>query len=135
MERMSRTTVLPVLAAIGALVVAGWFYVGTRQTSDLAAAGKIANAAGDHLSAADARRVRSLLDSAAFLNPNRQVALDRSRVALKRGDRALAYRLASSVTRAEPMNALAWEYAFQSAPNPAARNEAVRRVDRLVPRQ
>jgi hypothetical protein len=41
---MARRTLLPVLAAISALVVAGWFYVGTRQTSDLAAAGKITNA-------------------------------------------------------------------------------------------
>jgi hypothetical protein len=130
---MTRRTVLPALAAIGALVVAAWFYVGTRQTSDLAGAGAIANAAGSHLSAADARRARSLLHSAAFLNPDRQVDLVRSRVALKSGDQPLAYRLASSVTRAEPMNALAWEYAFQSAPNQAARNVALHRIAALLP--
>lgn len=123
---------LPALAAIGALVVAAWFYVGTRQTSDLAAAGKIVNA-GDHLSAADARRARSLLHSAAFLNPDRTVALDRSRIALKTGQQRLAYRLASSVTRAEPMNVLAWEYVFQAAPNQAVRNVVLRRVAKLLP--
>jgi hypothetical protein len=130
---MTRRTVLPVLAATGALIVAAWFYLGTRQTSDLAAAGAIANASGSHLSAADAARARSLLDSAAFLNPNRQIDLVRSRVALKRGDTPLAYRLASSVTRAEPMNALAWEYAFQSAPTAAARSVALHRVAALLP--
>jgi hypothetical protein len=130
---MARRTLFPVLAAIAALVVAAWFYVGTRQTSDLAAAGKIANAAGDHLSAADARRARSLLHSAAFLNPNRQVDLVRSRVALKTGHERLAYRLATSVARAEPMNVLAWEYVFQAAPNQAARSAALARVAPLLP--
>ena len=129
---MSRRLLLPGLAAIGALVVAAWFYVGTRQTSDLAAAGKIVNS-GDHLSAADARRARSLLHSAAFLNPDRTVVLDRSRIALKTRHRALAYRLATSVTRAEPMSVLAWDYVFQAAPDQAARNVALGRVAKLVP--
>jgi hypothetical protein len=129
---MSRRLLLPVLAAIGALVVAAWFYVGTRQTSDLAAAGKIVNS-GDHLSAADARRAGSLLHSAAFLNPNRTVALDRSRIALKTGHEHLAYRLATSVARAEPMNVLAWEYVFQSASNQHARNVALHRIQPLLP--
>jgi hypothetical protein len=129
---MSRRLLLPVLAAIGALAVAAWFYVGTRQTSDLAAAGKIVNA-GDHLSAADARRARSLLDSAAFLNPDRTVVLDRSRIALKTGHRRRAYRLATSVTRSEPMSTLAWEYVFQAAPSHAVQAAVLRRVSRLVP--
>jgi hypothetical protein len=123
---------LPALAAVGALVVAAWFYVGTRQTSDLAAAGTIVNA-GDHLSAADARRARSLLDSAAFLNPDKTVDLDRSRLALHRGDRRLAYRIATSVTRAEPMNATAWGYVYQAAPNRAARQAAIAHVIHLYP--
>jgi hypothetical protein len=129
---MSRRRLLPVLAAIGALVVAAWFYVGTRQTSDLAAATKIVNA-GDHLSAADARHARALLHSAAFLNPDRTVVLQRSRVALETGQRARAYRLATSVARAEPMSVLAWEDVFRSAPGQAGREEAVRRVRGLVP--
>jgi hypothetical protein len=130
---MSVRTLLPALAAAGALIVAAWFYVGTRQTADQTAAGKIANAAGNHLSAADARRARSLLDSAAFLNPDRQIDLVRSRVALKRGHPQQAYRLASSVTRAEPLNALAWEYAFQSAPTAAQRTIALHKVASLLP--
>jgi hypothetical protein len=129
---MARRTLLPVLAAISALVVAGWFYVGTRQTSDLAAAGKIINA-GNHLSAADARRARSLLHSAAFLNPDRTVDLYRSRAALQAGNRALAYRLATAVTRVEPMNATAWGYVYQAAPDQAARKAAVAHVIRLYP--
>ncbi len=115
-EPMSRRTLLPALAAIGALIVAGWFYLGTRQTADLASAGAIVNA-GDHLSAADTRRAVSLLNAAGFLNPDRTVALDRSRIALENGNRARAYRLAISVTDAEPMNALAWQYVARAATN------------------
>lgn len=129
---MTGRTLLTATAAIGALVVAGWFYVGTRQTSDLAVAGKIVNTGG-HLSAADARRTRSLLHSAAFLNPDRTVDLYRSRLALHRGDRRLAYRLATSVTDAEPMNATAWGYVFQAAPNRAIRDNAIRHVIHLYP--
>ena len=129
---MTRRTLIPALAAVIALVVAAWFYVGTRQTSDLTTAGAIASA-GTHLSAADARHARSLLNSAAFLNPDRTVELDRSRIALDTGNRALAYRLATAVTRAEPMNATAWGYVYQAAPNAAARKTAVVHVIRLFP--
>jgi hypothetical protein len=131
-EPMSRRTLLPALAAIGALIVAAWFYLGTRQTGELTSANAIVNA-GDHLSAADTRHARSLLHSAAFLNPDRTIELDRSRIALKTGHPRQAYRLATSVTDAEPMNALAWEYVFQSAPNQAARTVALHRIADLVP--
>ncbi len=113
---VSRRTLLPALAAIGALIVAAWFYLGTRQTADLASANAIVNA-GDHLSAADTRHAQSLLHSAAFLNPDRMIELDRSRIALETGDRRRAYRLAISVTNAEPMNAVAWQYVARAALN------------------
>jgi hypothetical protein len=111
---MSRRLLLPALAATGAVIVAAWFFVGTRQTADLASANAIVNAGG-HLSAADARQARSLLHSAAFLNPDRTIDLDRSRIALETGDRRRAYRLATSVTGAEPMNAVAWQYVARAA--------------------
>jgi hypothetical protein len=129
---MSRRTLLPALAAIGALIVAAWFYLGTRQTADLASANAIVNA-GEHLSAANARHAQSLLHSAAFLNPDRTIELDRSRIAVKTGHMRRAYRLATSVTDAEPRNALAWEYVFQSAPDQAARTIALHRIASLVP--
>ncbi len=129
---MARRSLLPVLAAMGALVVAGWFYIGTRQTSDLAAAGKIVND-GDRLSAAESRHARALLHAAAVLNPDRTVDLYRSRAALETGNRALAYRLATAVTRAEPMNATAWGYVYRAAPDGAARKAAVAHVIRLYP--
>lgn len=113
---VSRRTLLPALAAIGALIVAAWFYLGTRQTADLASANAIVNA-GDHLSAADTRHAQSLLNSSAFLNPDRMIELDRSRIALETGDRRRAYRLAISVTNAEPMNAVAWQYVARAALN------------------
>lgn len=132
MDTMSRRTILPALAATGALLVAAWFYLGTRETGELTSANAIVNT-GDHLSAADARHARSLLHSAAFLNPDRTIELDRSRIAVKTGHMHQAYRLATSVTDAEPMNALAWEYVFQSAPDQAARTVALHRIARLVP--
>jgi hypothetical protein len=132
-EPMSRRTLLPALAAIGALIVAAWFYVGTRQTSDLAAANAIVNSSDQHLSQAQADHALSLLHSAAFLNPNRTVDLDRSRVAVKTGDLPRAYRLARAVADAEPQNAVAWEYVFQSTNDPAIRHQAAVRIGRLVP--
>jgi hypothetical protein len=116
MQLMSRRTLLPALAATGALIVAAWFYLGTRQASDLSAANAIVNA-GDHLSAADARHALSLLHSAAFLNPDQTIELDRSRIAVETGHKRQAYRLATSVTDAEPMNAVAWQYVARAASN------------------
>jgi hypothetical protein len=113
---MSRRTLLPALVAVGALLVAAWFYLGTRQTADLASANAIVNAGG-HLSATDARDARSLLHSAAFLNPDRTIDLDRSRLAAETGEKRRAYRLAVSVTNAEPMNAVAWQYVARAALN------------------
>jgi hypothetical protein len=130
-EPMSRRMLLPALAAIGALIVAAWFYVGTRQTADLASANAIVNA-GDHLSAADARHAQSLLHSAAFLNPDRTIDLDRSRIAIKTGHRRRAYRLAISVTNAEPMNATAWQYVAAAALNSREANAAFARFAALV---
>jgi hypothetical protein len=129
---MSRRTLLPALAATGALIVAAWFYVGTRQTSDLAAANAIVNSADQHLSKSQADRARSLLHSAAFLNPDRTIDLDRSRIALKTGHRRQAYRLAISVTNAEPMNAAAWQYVAAAALNSREADIAFARFAALV---
>jgi hypothetical protein len=124
---------LPALAATGALLVAAWFFLGTRQTSDLAAANAIVNSSDQHLSESQADRALSLLRSAAVLNPDRTIDLDRSRVALKIGHRRRAYRLARAVADAEPQNAVAWEYVFQSTNDPAIRHHATVRINHLVP--
>jgi hypothetical protein len=131
MEPMSRRMLLPALAAAGALIVAAWFYEGTRQTADLASANAIVNA-GDHLSAADTRHALSLLRSAAFLNPDRTPDLDRSRIAVKSGDKRRAYRLAIAVTDAEPMNAVAWQYVAQAALSSREADAALRHFAALV---
>jgi hypothetical protein len=131
MQPMSRRTLLPVLAATGALLVAAWFYLGTRQASDLATTNAILNA-GDHLSAADARHALSLLRSAAFLNPDRMVELDRSRIAVETGHKRRAYRLATSVTDAEPMNAVAWQYVARAASNSGVVDAAFAHFAKLV---
>jgi hypothetical protein len=130
-ESMSRRMLLPAVAAIGALIVAAWFYLGTRQTADLASANAIVTTGG-HLSAGDARHARSLLHSAAFLNPDRTIDLDRSRIALETGDKRRAYRLATSVTDAEPMNAVAWQYVARAALNSREVDAAFGRFATLV---
>jgi hypothetical protein len=132
-EPMSRRMLLPALAATGALLVAAWFYLGTRQTSDLAAANAIVNSSDQHLSQRQADRALLLLHSAALLNPDRTIDLDRSRVAVKTGHLRRAYRLARAVADAEPQNAVAWEYVFQSTSDPAIRHQAAVRIGRLVP--
>jgi hypothetical protein len=129
---MSRRTLLPALAAIGALIVAGWFYLGTRQTADLASANAIVNSANQHLSKPQADRALALLHSAAFLNPDRSIDLDRSRIAVETGDKRRAYRLATAVTDAEPMNAAAWQYVAQAAPNSRAFDAALARFAAIV---
>jgi hypothetical protein len=129
---MSRRTLLPALAAIGALIVAAWFYLGTRQTADLASANAIVNSADQHLSKPQADRALSLLHSAAFLNPDRTIDLDRSRIAVKTGHKRRAYRLAISVTDAEPMNAVAWQYVAQAALNSREVDAAFARFAALV---
>jgi hypothetical protein len=132
-DPMSRRMLLPALVATGALLVAAWFYLGTRQTSDLAAANAIVNSSDQHLSPAQADRALSLLHSAGFLNPDRTIELDRSRVAVKTGHLRRGYRLARAVAAAEPQNAVAWEYVFQSTNDPAIRHRAAIRIGRLVP--
>jgi predicted Zn-dependent protease len=131
MQPMSRRTLLPALAAAGALIVAAWFYLGTRETTDLDSANAIVNA-GDHLSAADARHAQSLLHSAAFLNPDRTIDLDRSRIAVETGNKRRAYRLATSVTDSEPMNAVAWQYVARAASNSGEVDAAFAHFAKLV---
>ena len=67
---------------------------------------------------------------ASFLNPDTQVQLLRSQVAMAAGLRGTARRLAAQVTRQEPLNAAAW-YQLVRATGPTAAR-ALQRFAALV---
>ncbi|HTX30994.1 MAG TPA: hypothetical protein VMD09_06395 [Solirubrobacteraceae bacterium] len=87
-----------------AIVTCAWYVVGIRQAHNVTAATSIITA---HRTA-ELTRARSQLDSAAFLNPDREVQILRGRLALAQGHPVQAQRILTAVTRAEPMNLEAW---------------------------
>jgi hypothetical protein len=95
--------------AIGlvALILAAWFAIGVRQARETDHAATVILAL-PRLSQSQADRLDSILAAAAFVNPDRQVDLLRSEVALASGHQARARRIAAAVTRAEPLNLQAW---------------------------
>jgi hypothetical protein len=90
-----------------ALVVGAWFVLGIRQAHDTAAATAIVNAKGK-VSAAAAAHASSLLDSAATLNPDVEITILRSQLALRRGDDRRAAAIARQATGQEPSNVSTW---------------------------
>jgi hypothetical protein len=94
------------MAAI-ALVVCAGFVLGIRQAHETAAATAIVNAHGK-VSAAGAAQAGSLLDSAATLNPDVEITILRSQLALRRSDYRRAIALARQATRQEPSNVSTW---------------------------
>lgn len=119
------------LAVVAAAAVA-WFVLGVVQTHGLNAATAIA--AQRAPSAAQARHANALLDTAATLNPDQQIAIVRSQLAFARGEKARARRLAAAATHAEPDNAQAWlQLVRVSAGRPSERRRAFIRLVRLVP--
>jgi protein-tyrosine-phosphatase len=122
-----------VFATVAALVVAAWFGLGMHQAVDQDHAESLI-AAHPHLTAAQARQASALLDSAGTLNPDRQIDLDRSSVALGRGQTLNARRRARSVTDAEPENLDAWvALARSSSGDPQLFRDALKRVAALEP--
>ncbi len=103
-----------ILAAIAAVAVCAWFVIGIRQAHDTDAATAIISSASA-LTPAAAAHATALLNAAGELNPDREVDLLRSQLALRQGDLALARRLALSVARREPLNAEAWLALGQAA--------------------
>jgi uncharacterized protein YhdP len=98
--------------AIVAVLVCAWFAIIARQAHDLAQAETIIYGSP---TSAQAARASSLLSSAAWLNPNREVVLDRSALALDEHRAGQARDLALQVTRAEPLNILAWVAVIHAA--------------------
>lgn len=118
------------VAAIGsALLVVAWFGIGIRQAIDTDRASAIVQSSAT-LTPARARSADRLLHEASFLNPDSQVQLLRSQVAMATDDRGTARRLAAQVTRQEPLNAAAW-YQLVRATGPTAAR-ALQRLAALV---
>jgi hypothetical protein len=90
-----------------AVAACGWFLLGERQASDLLGATAIVNTSGTP-SRAEAARARSLLDSAATLNPDRSVDVLRGQLAVDGNQYRSAERIEEAVVRDEPMNIEAW---------------------------
>jgi hypothetical protein len=90
-----------------ALLVCAWFAIGIRQAVNTNRATALV-AGGNRLTVTRDQRARSLLSSAAFLNPDREVTLLRGQLALDERRIAAAERIFASVTRREPLNLEAW---------------------------
>jgi predicted Zn-dependent protease len=90
-----------------ALVVCAWFVLGTVQARDTHRARVLISGTGS-LSPTQAHQARSLLGSAATLNPDLTVDILRAEVAIDRHRAAVAVRVLQSVTRREPQNLNAW---------------------------
>jgi predicted Zn-dependent protease len=101
-------------AALLALVVCAWFAIGIRQSVDTNRATALVGG-GTRLSAPQVRRARSLLSSAASLNPDLTIELLRGQLALDQGRKAAAERAIASVTRREPLNLSAWTQLLYAA--------------------
>lgn len=116
-------------AAVAALVVAAGFALGLYQAIGFrTASSRINNGRSD-------ARAAALLRSAARLNPDTQVAVERARLSVNQGHPAEARRRLLGVVRAEPENAYAWgaiEVLLVRA-YPALARRAAARFERLVP--
>jgi predicted Zn-dependent protease len=104
---------LRLLLSVLAVLAMAWFVLGARQARDLDQATAIAQAST--VSATQARHADQLLDSAATLNPDREVDLTRAAVALDRNHIRQARTIIERVTRAEPENLMGWDLLVQAS--------------------
>src|SRR4029077_14864284 len=78
--------------------------------------------------------ILAVLDSAATLNPDRQIALLRAEAEQRGGNDAAALRIAKGVVAAEPENVFAWlEVAYTAVGHPDIIRFAQARERQLVP--
>ena len=95
------------LIVILALAATAWFAIAAHQAEDMSRAGAVVAGAG-RLSPSQAGQASALLNSAAFLNPDRRVDVLRAQVDAQRGDQRDARRILQQVVKAEPDNLGAW---------------------------
>jgi predicted Zn-dependent protease len=115
------------------VVICAWFALGARQAHNLSAATAIVTST-HRLTHAQSERAASLLDSAAILNPDRQVKLIRAQLEAEVGNPVTAIALAEQVTRAEPVNPIAWDaLARVAGSNATVFENALHEIRVLVP--
>jgi hypothetical protein len=120
------------LLALLSIAVCAWFALGIRQAHDVDRATTLLSA-GSRIDSRGGTQIASLLHSAQWLNPDRQVDMLRAQLDDERGARAAAERILRGVVAAEPMNAQAWALVAQSASNGATLRLAFGQIERLVP--
>lgn len=119
--------------ALFAVLAVAWFVLGIHQAHDLNAATNIANQ-GTRISAADARKVVSLVKSARTLNPDRQLDIVEGQAVLEGGAPGLAMGILLPVTRDEPRNVGGWLWlAHAAGGSPAIFRHALKEVAELDP--
>jgi predicted Zn-dependent protease len=122
-----------IVGIVGAALIA-WFAIGVRQAHDLS--GATAIAASGTIDRSQADRATQLLNSAGFLNPDRQVSMVRAQIDTDRGRLRSARHEYLSIVHAEPQNSVAWyrlaAVAGREHDEPLARL-AIRRLATLVP--
>ncbi len=131
------STVARVAVLVAAVAATAWFAIGIRQAIDTSRAIALINGPS-HLSATEARRASSLLDSASTLNPDRTIDILRGHLAIDQGHNAAALAILEPVTRAEPQNLSAWvqlAYAAARAGDRATLERAGHEVSQLFPKQ
>lgn len=88
----------------------------------------------NHATAAQERRVSSLVHSAQLLNPDEQPRVLLGQVETEHGEFARAERVLVGVTRSEPQNLEGWVWlAHASGSDRPVFNSALRHVHRLEP--
>ena len=96
-----------VVVLVLAVVAAAWYVLGIRQAQGVNRASSIVSSAG-RLDPPRARHASQELRSAAFLNPDRQVAVLRAQLRYDQGDLAGARAILKRVVLSEPDNLQAW---------------------------
>jgi predicted Zn-dependent protease len=98
-----------------AVLACAWFALGIHQVRDTTRASAMIGGSSP-LSPQQARRARSLIDSAATINPDLTPAILRGQLASQQGQYRAAERILEPVTRSEPLNLQAWlQLAYASA--------------------
>jgi predicted Zn-dependent protease len=130
MAKISRIGLLVLALAAGA-----WFALGVRQARDTAQATALVSGSAS-LSPQQAQRARSLLHSAATLNPDLTLDLLSGQLAFDQRRYRPAERIDEWVTRQEPLNLTAWSqlaFAAARAGDRRTLERAARQVSALYP--
>jgi predicted Zn-dependent protease len=115
-----------------ALVVCAWFAIGVRQAHDLNQATAIVDQSNQPTKAQIAH-AGSLLNAAAFLNPDSEVKLVRAELELGDSDIAQGRRIVEGVVREEPQNLEAWYLLAQDAGGRKLLFRALAQINKLDP--